>query len=347
MRFPSPRKELVSLLSDGQFHSGTGLACRLGLSRSAVWAMIHDLQARGLELSAVPGKGYRLAHPLELLDADAILASIGETARSRIAELQIHDELDSTNSHLMAQASTGAPGGTVCLAEYQTAGRGRIGRSWQTPFGAAVCLSLLWRFEDHGTVAGLSLAVGVAIHRALRRAGVEGIGLKWPNDLLWQGRKLGGILLEVSGEAHGRCAVVVGVGLNLRIPASAAQAIDQAWTDLSQISGGQLPSRNRLTGYLLEGLLELLAAYPEQGLQAYVDEWRHWHCMAGRKAVLQLGGKNIAGTVVGISDAGLLLLDCEEGGLREFASGDVRLRQQAGQPRDALPPPPQNGKHQP
>ena len=326
MRFPTLRRTLLGLLADGRFHSGTSLARDLRLSRSAIWGMIHDLQSCGLDVSAVTGKGYRLARPLELLDAATIRHSLGETTHRRISGLEIHDELDSTNTYLMAQAAAGAPGGTVCLAESQTAGRGRIGRAWQSPFGGSICLSLLWRFEDHGAVAGLSLAVGVAIHRALRRAGVEGVGLKWPNDLLWQGRKLGGILLEVSGEAHGRCAVVVGIGLNVHIPVSAAQAIDQAWTDLSHMTGGNPPSRNRLVAHLLEELLELLADYPERGLPAYLDEWRQWHCMVGRKATLHVGDKAIAGVVSGVSDAGLLLLDCEEGGLKEFASGDVRLR---------------------
>jgi len=326
VRFPTLRKALLSQLTDGQFHSGTSLARDLGLSRSGVWAMIHDLQSHGLEVSAVPGKGYRLARPLELLDAATIQSSLGGTANQRISSLEIHDELDSTNTYLMAQAAAGAPGGMVCLAESQTAGRGRIGRVWQSPFGGAICLSLLWRFEDHGSVAGLSLAVGVAIHRALRRSGIEGLGLKWPNDLLWQGRKLGGILLEVSGEAHGRCAVVVGVGLNVHIPSNAAQAIDQAWTDLNHMTGGSPPSRNRLVAHLLEELLDLLADYPERGLPAYLGEWRQWHCMSGRKAILRVGDKTVAGVVAGVSDAGLLLLDCEEGRLREFASGDVRLR---------------------
>jgi len=288
--------------------------------------MIHDLQARGLIISAVPGKGYLLSPPLELLESERILSALTEKATRAISTLEIHDELDSTNTYLMAQAAAGASTGTICLAESQTAGRGRIGRTWQSPFGGAIYLSLLWRFEDQASVAGLSLAVGVAIHRALRRMGIDGLGLKWPNDLLWQGRKLGGILLEVSGETHGRCAVVVGIGLNVEIPNHAAQSIDQAWTDLKQISAGKAPSRNQLVAHLLEELLELLAHYPERGLPAYLNEWRQWHCMAGRQATLHIGDKTIVGVVAGISDAGLLLLDCAEGGRREFASGDVRLR---------------------
>lgn len=326
MQFSAQRKTLLNLLADGGFHSGVELAKTLGLSRTAVWGMVHELQSLGLEVDAVSGKGYRLARPLDLLDGAAIYEALSAPARARLVELEIHDQLDSTNSHLMRQAAAGQPGGAACLAEFQAAGRGRVGRSWFSPFGGSICLSLLWRFEEHAAVSGLSLAVGVAMVRVLRRLGVEGVGLKWPNDVLWQGRKLGGILLEVSGEAHGRCAVVVGLGLNVRMSAPAAQGIDQAWTDLDQISAGSPPSRNRLAADLLEELLRLLADYPRQGLPAYIDEWRRWHCFAGRRVVLRMGGKAVAGQVVGVSDAGLLVLDCEDGRRREFASGDLRLR---------------------
>lgn len=326
MHFPSPRKTLLNLLSDGGFHSGTQLAQGLGLSRTAVWGMIHDLHSLGLEVDAVSGKGYRLRQPLDLLDEAAILAALSEPARTRLAGLEIHDQLDSTNTYLMRQAASGHASGRACLAEFQSAGRGRIGRNWLSPFAGNICLSLLWRFEDHASIAGLSLAVGVALVRALRRLGVEGMGLKWPNDLLWRERKLGGILLEVSGEAHGRCAVVIGIGLNVRMSAATAQAIDQAWVDLAQICAGSPPPRNRLAAALLEELLWVLVDYPEQGLPAYIEEWRQWHGFAGRRVVLQWGDRTVSGTVAGVSEAGLLVLDCDEGGRREFASGDMRLR---------------------
>ncbi len=326
MNFSAPRKALLNLLADGGFHSGADLGKALGLSRTAVWAMIHELEGLGLELNAVSGKGYRLARPLELLSGTAIADELSTLATKYLAAIEIHDELDSTNSYLMAKAASGIPRGTVCLAEYQTAGRGRIGRSWQSPFGGNICLSLLWRFDEHAAVSGLSLAVGVAVVRALHRLGLGNIGLKWPNDILWKGRKLGGVLLEVSGEAHGRCSVVIGIGINFHLPPSAGAAIDQDWVDLSQTSGGLLPSRNRLIALLLDELLQLLVDYPSQGLRASIEQWRQWHCYQGRKVVLHWGSKSILGKVAGVTDEGLLLLDCEEGGLREFASGDVRLR---------------------
>lgn len=326
MHFHSARKTVLNLLADGEFHSGSHIAKILACSRASVWAIIHDLQKLGLEIHAVSGKGYRLVRPLELLDAESITAQLSADTQPLLTVLDIHDQLDSTNTYLMAQASAGLASGAVCLAEYQTAGRGRVGRVWQSPFGGNVCLSLLWRFEEQAAVAGLSLAVGVALVRALRRLGIVGLGLKWPNDVLWQQRKLGGILLEVSGEAHGRCAVVIGIGLNVHIPPAAASAIDQAWVDLSQITGGAPPSRNRLVGVLLDELLRLLADYAERGLAGCLAEWRQVHSDAGRRAVLHLGEKAISGVVVGVSATGLLQMDCDDGGVREFASGEVRLR---------------------
>jgi BirA family biotin operon repressor/biotin-[acetyl-CoA-carboxylase] ligase len=326
MQFPPQRKALLKQLADGSFHSGTSLAAGLGLSRTAVWQIIHDLENLGLEIDAVSGKGYRLRRPLDLFDAGTLRGELSELANTQLNTLEIHDQLDSTNTYLMQQAGLGQASGSACLAEFQTAGRGRIGRSWFSPFAGNICLSLLWRFDSHAAIAGLSLAVGVALVRALRKLGIEGVGLKWPNDLLWQDRKLGGILLEVSGEAHGSCAVVIGIGLNVRMARATAQAIDQAWVDLDQISHGKPPSRNRLCATLLQELLELLADYPARGLPAYIREWRQQHCYAGRRVVLQVGGRAVAGTVAGVSDAGLLLLDGEDGQRREFASGDLGPR---------------------
>jgi len=323
MQFPLPKKALLNLLSDGQFHSGEELARTLGLSRTAIWHLIHELETLGLELSAVPGKGYRLSRTLELLDEDLIRAFLSEAALPLAPRLEIHDELDSTNSHLARQAE-GSP--AVCLAETQTAGRGRLGRTWLSPFGGNILMSVSWHFDDHAAIVGLSLGVGVAVIRALKCSGVAEAGLKWPNDILWRGRKLGGILLEVSGEAHGRHAVVIGIGLNLHIPPKHGRNIDQAWTDLVQVSGAAVPSRNRLIASVLNELLPLLRDYAQAGLTALLDEWRAYHCLHGKPVIVHQGEHRIRGLVAGVTDAGLLVLDCEEGGRREFASGDVRLR---------------------
>ncbi len=327
MQFPASRKSLLGLLADGDFHSGNDLANALGVSRTAVWNMMRELKALGLGFNAISGKGYGLSRPFEQLDEAAIRRFLSAAADAQLGSIEIHDELDSTNSRLMGLAATSHPkAGAVCLAEFQTAGRGRAGRVWHSPWGGNVCLSLLWWFDELKAFSGLSLAVGVAVARALRGAGVDGVGLKWPNDILWQGRKLGGSLLEVSGEAHGRYAVVIGIGINVHIPPGHGDSIDQAWVDLDQITLGSPPSRNRLIALILNELLRLLPDFPVRGLQSYIAEWRQWHCQAGHRAILTLGQQTIRGVVGGVTDEGLLLLDCDEGGRKSFASGDLRLR---------------------
>lgn len=319
-------KALLGHLADGRFHSGTELSARLGVSRAAVWKHIRALERLGLTLSAIPGRGYRLHPPVDLLSAAAIREGLTAEAALLLGGLDIHDVLDSTNSHLLRAASSGAVTGTVCLAEYQRAGRGRIGREWCSPFGANIYLSLLWRFEDPTLVSGLSLAAGVAVVRALTHEGVSGIALKWPNDLLWGTAKLGGILLEVAGEAHGQCAVVMGLGLNRHLPESAATAIDQDWTDLNRASHGQAPPRNALVAAVLNELLPLLRDYPDRGLTAYLPEWRAAHAFTGQAATVHAGEARIEGEIVDVTNEGLLLFRDREGQLRRFASGDVRLR---------------------
>lgn len=319
-------KALIQLLADGHCHSGTALAERLGISRAAIWKHIRTLESLGLTVSALPGRGYRLLSPVELLSEESIRKDLTQFAGDLIDRLELHDELDSTNSHLMRRAQDGAKTGTVCLAEFQRAGRGRIGREWISPFGANLYLSVLWRFEDPGQISGLSLAIGVAAVRALKSLGLPGISLKWPNDLLWEGAKLGGILLEVAGEAHGQYAVIIGLGMNRHIPEVAATSIDQPWTDLGRIAGGPPPPRNALVSALLNELLPLLNDYSGRGLAPFLPEWRAAHAYKNSEATLHVGDARIDGRIVDVTEEGLLMFRDVEGRLRQFASGDVRLR---------------------
>jgi BirA family biotin operon repressor/biotin-[acetyl-CoA-carboxylase] ligase len=313
-------------MAEGRFHSGAELAEALGVSRTAVWKHLRALDELGLELRRVRGKGYRLAEPLELLDREMLLAGLSASARSCLAALEVHDELDSTNTHLMQTAREQGRHGLVCLAERQSAGRGRSGRNWVSPFAANLYLSLLWRFEEgHGAAAGISLAAGVAAARAARRCGLEGVGLKWPNDLLWRGRKLGGILVEVAGESHGPCSVVIGVGLNVHMPAASGIGIDQPWVDCREVAGRRV-SRNRLAAALLDELLPLLRDYPATGLAGHLPAWREHSCMLGRPVILHLGDARIHGVAEDVGADGLLHLRLENGERRSFASGEVHMR---------------------
>jgi len=318
------QKQLLSLLSDGAFHSGTQLATTLGISRSAVWKQLNGLGQWGIHHAAVSGKGYRLDKPLELLAVAAINAALNPQTGDLISALDIHHQIDSTNRYLVEAAQHNAPSGSVCFAEYQTAGKGRRGRQWVSPYGSNIYLSILWRFQQGpASISGLSLAIGVAVIRALRQHQINGIGLKWPNDIYHQGKKLGGILVEVSGESDGPCSAVIGLGLNLFMPETDAENITQAWTDLSKITGHKQLSRNALAGILLNHLLSVIAEYERGGIQAYLDEWRGYDCLNGNAATLFIGQQQFEGIVRGIDDNGMLLLERTDGNVQTFASGEV------------------------
>src|SRR5690606_303392 len=202
---------ILNLLADGKYHSGQELACLLGRSRTAIWKHLQKLEDLGLHLSAVKGRGYRLEGGLELLDEGLIRSSLDSQAQALLSKLDIHYIIDSTNSHALRERFAESSG-YICLSEQQTAGKGRRERPWVSPFGRNIYLSLLWSFDGGVvTLEGLSLAVGVAVEEALNSCGVEGVMLKWPNDVLWQQRKLAGILLEVVGDPAGSCQVVVGI----------------------------------------------------------------------------------------------------------------------------------------
>jgi len=321
------QKKILALLADGGFHSGAELAAALGVSRSAVWKQLNGLESLGVQHAAVSGKGYRLSRPIELLDSAKILGHLGEQHRAQISRLEIHDQIDSTNTHLSSLARQNAPSGSVCLAERQTAGKGRRGRQWISPYGSNILLSILWRFQ-HGpaAISALSLAIGIAVIRALRRQGIDNAGLKWPNDIYSEGKKLGGILIEVAGENEGPCYAVTGLGLNLFLPEEEAQSIDQPWTDLGRIAGGRLIGRNQLAGELISQVLKVLTGFEQTGLAAYLDEWREYDCLRGESASVFIGAQQFDGTLEGIDAQGFLLMRDADDRLRAFASGEVSFR---------------------
>lgn len=319
------RFALLEALSDGKFHSGEALGAGLGVTRAAVWKQLRTLTRLGLTIHAVRGRGYQLAQPIDLLTCDDINSHLSDSARVLIPHIDILSEVDSTNTYLKQCAIRGAPSGTACLAELQSAGRGRQGRSWVSPFGCNLYLSLLWRFSAGPAVlAGLSLAVGVALARAIRTFVPQDVGLKWPNDLVWQGQKLAGILVEIAGESAGPSYAIIGVGINVRMPKLASDSINQPWTDLYRIST-KMPLRNALAAAVLEQLAIVLREFEQQGLSVFLDAWRKLDSMAGRSVQLHMHDAVIAGEAKGIDDSGALIIQVGNE-LRRFASGEVSLR---------------------
>lgn len=317
---------VLTALGDGRFHSGEALGVASGCSRSAIWKAIQSLQQAGVEVFSVRGKGYRLASPIELLNAEAILARMAAITRAAVQDLDICFEVDSTNARLLARAKQQAVSGHACLAERQLAGRGRRGREWVSPFGGNLYLSLLWQFADGAAqVGGLSLAIAVAVIRALREIGLHGAGVKWPNDILVGERKLAGILLELAGEASGPCAVVVGVGLNVRLPADAMAAVTKPWTDV-QTELGHPVARNTLAAKLLHHLIDAVQQFEREGLAPFLSDWLAWDVLADRKVVLDLPQGKVQGVARGVDASGALLLAGIDGELRRYHSGEVSVR---------------------
>lgn len=318
--------ELLQLLSDGRFHSGEVLGQTLGVTRGTVWNYLHQLRALGVDFYAVPRKGYKLPQPMELLSVEALRRALPPPADTLLSGLDIFLELPSTNAWLVTQAQRGAPRGRACLAECQSAGRGRRGRTWVSPPGGNLYLSVLWRFDAGAAVVnGLSLALGVAVAEALETVGVPGVGLKWPNDVVCQGKKLAGVLLEMAGESAGPCYVVVGIGVNVSISESAARDIDQPWIDVATITQAPV-ARNRLVGAVLGNVLLALREFEHGGLAPFLPRWRAHDVFAGKSACLQLPQETLHGTVSGIDERGALLFS-HAGGMRAYAMGELSLRE--------------------
>lgn len=320
----SPRQyHLLRLIADGKFHSGAALARTFGLSRAAVWKDMQQLLALGLCLYAIRGRGYRLAHPLELLDAAAIQRALGSAGRACLHGLEVLPIVDSTNTYLlhhMPQYET-----VACLAEAQTAGRGRRGRTWVSPFGHNLYLSLRHNFASGMAGLGsLSLVAAIAVKRALTDIGVSGVQLKWPNDVYWAERKLAGILLEARGESLGPCHVVIGVGVNVAMPDTQGRSIGRPWIDLASIHPGV--SRNYLSGRLLYHLLNVVHEFQKTGLTPFLSEWAAADLLQGREVSLVRANEVIQGVARGISPEGALVLSVG-GTLQHHTSGETTLRQ--------------------
>ncbi len=318
---------LLRLLADGCFHSGEQLGAELALTRSAVWHAIHGLENQGLVLNKLRGRGYRLARPADLLVAADVLRASGDAVQP--VQLDLLDRCASTNSLLLERARAGAAHGSVIACELQSAGRGRLGRSWQSGLAGSLTFSLLWRFEGGAAgLAGLSLAVGVAVARALGKSGVVGAQLKWPNDIVNGDKKLAGILIEISGEANGPSAAVIGIGINTRLEDAVRDAIDQPATDVASLAD-PVPSRSVLLGNVLAELVAVLGVFSNRGFAPFRDEWQQRHAHQNQRIIVRSGGQgrvaDLLGDAAGIDVDGALLLRSDRG-VERVLSGDVSVR---------------------
>ncbi len=309
--------KLIAILADGGFHSGEYLGELLGMSRAAINKHIQTIREWGLDVFTVPGKGYSLPNPIQLLDVECILSQLAD---KRVTVLPV---VDSTNQYLLDRIGE-LQSGDACVAEYQQAGRGRRGRQWISPFGANLYLSMFWRLDQGPAAAmGLSLVIGIVMAEVLKDLGAQDVRVKWPNDLYLNDRKLAGILVELTGKTGDAAQLVIGAGINLAMRETNANAINQGWINLQEV--GINIDRNELAATLLNELRQSLRQFEIDGLAPFIARWRALDNFIDRPVKLLIGEQQIFGIARGIDQQGALLLD-QEGVIKPFIGGEISLR---------------------
>jgi BirA family biotin operon repressor/biotin-[acetyl-CoA-carboxylase] ligase len=322
--------ELVAMLADGRFHTGDALGQHFGVSKTIIWREIGKLSALGLDVHSVRGKGYRLSEPLTLLNDQDIRAGLPASTQAGLHAIELLHTIDSTNSHAMRLLQTNAlvlnaGQSWVCLAEQQTAGRGRRGREWVSPFGANLYMTVVRSFSGGAHMLdGLSLVTGLALVEALQQCGVSGLGLKWPNDLLFGNEKLAGILVEITGDVTGSFQVVIGIGVNLVSKPAAMQSVSQPWTAL-EVLGVDRSIRNRLAGAILQHLLCSLDQFEQHGFGIFRERWHAFDVSRDRDLELLTAAGSVFGRSLGVDEKGALVLHTDNG-VETFHGGEVSLR---------------------
>ena len=308
---------LISILADAEFHSGEQLGERLGMSRAAINKHIQTLRDWGVDVFTVPGKGYSLPEPIQLLDEEQIARQI---EHGRVTVLPV---IDSTNQYLLDRLSE-LQSGDACVAEYQQAGRGRRGRKWFSPFGSNLYLSMYWRLEQGPAAAiGLSLVIGIVIAEVLQSLGADKVRVKWPNDLYLQDRKLSGILVELTGKTGDAAQIVSGAGINLMMRRVESDVVNQGWISLQE--AGISIDRNQLAACLIKELRAGFKLFENEGLAPYLGRWEKLDNFINRPVKLIIGDKEIFGISRGIDTQGALLLE-QDGIIKPWIGGEISLR---------------------
>jgi BirA family biotin operon repressor/biotin-[acetyl-CoA-carboxylase] ligase len=323
----TPIKKLLNILSDGNCHSGAVLGEELGMTRAAIWKLVQQLKDWNIEIEAKTNQGYCIPGGMELLDAKKILDSC-QTQKIDKKRIKIFDTLSSTNTYLVEQVREGIKDTQICLAEFQTQGRGRFGRQWVSAFGKNIYFSMLWTFHgDLSRLAGLSLVVALAVVRALKAYGIEeGLGLKWPNDVQWLSRKLAGILIELHAESHHVSEVVIGIGINGELSPDLRRQAQKPVIDIQEITGKAF-ERNRFVGLLISALMQALTQFQQEGLKPFVTEWLELDVALNKPVQLIVGDQIITGIYRGIDfERGELLLEDRQGRAHSYSAGEVSLR---------------------
>jgi len=323
--------DLFKILCDGRFHSGTELGLQLECSRSAIWKAIKALKEDfSAVIFSVRGRGYCLSNSIELLDVALIKNKLSKKSLTALSTIDVFFSIDSTSNYLIAEtklnkySNSNSQNCQVCFAEYQTSGKGRRGKQWVSPIGGNLYCSLSWYFnKSFQELSGLSIAISVGVVELLQQMGISDLELKWPNDILWQGKKLLGVLLEMHGETSGPCTTVIGIGLNFNMSQVNVE-IDQPWCDLNSILK-TLPARNDFAANLIDNLISSIMLFDQEGLNAFLKSWKYFDLMQDKPITINKVGLIEQGIARGIDHSGALLVE-QDGKISPLYSGDVSIR---------------------
>nr|WP_280925493.1 bifunctional biotin--[acetyl-CoA-carboxylase] ligase/biotin operon repressor BirA [Shewanella holmiensis] len=309
------KRQILALLSSDHFTSGEAIASEIGLTRMAVNQHIDALSDYGLEVFSVKGKGYKLASPITLVDEQSLIGGIENRCF-------YFDEIDSTNS-FMLNHFVDLKSGDICIAEYQSAGRGRRGRQWLSPYGNHLYASLFWRFETNASnLMGLSLVIACSIVKTLSEMNITGLGMKWPNDIYLDDKKLAGILIEVAKTETKQTELVIGFGINMSMSAAQGELIDQPWSDLA--SQG-VPDKTQLLVSLHRNLKSDIQAFSNHGLAPFIPFWNAYDLFANKQVRLLMAPNEVFGLCRGIDEQGAVVIETNSE-IKAYIGGEISLR---------------------
>lgn len=324
IRLNATQYHILELLSDGLCHSGTALGQKLKISRSAIWKQVKHLIEFNLPIITIPNQGYQLKQPLILLNEHQINRELAKSPWNTPTQLHLLHSVDSTNKFLKELPVNDQL--DVCCAEVQTQGRGRFGRSWYSPFGDNIYCSSRWNLQaDLNKLSGLSLIVSLAVIATLKENNISQIQIKWPNDILWNHKKLCGSLIEIIAESNAIAQVIIGIGLNVNTDTQNNRLVDKPWCSLYDISQ-QLYNRNQLIAHLLLNLNRYLSQFLAQDLTGFMNEWQQYDYLKDKEITVHQAHTSLRGIARGINSLGQLILEDYSGEVHHLSSGDTSLK---------------------
>jgi len=321
---------LIQYLSNGDFHSGEDLANQFQVSRTAIWKQIKKINTLfPIEITSIPGKGYKMHPSMVILNQDAIVSGLLPDIRSQISKIEVMLSCASTNQYLLEHAEQDEGHTLIALSEMQSAGRGRRGRQWYSPFGRNIYMSVARNFDCAiSELSGLSLVIAISLAESITALGVAGVTLKWPNDIYVGGSKLAGVLLELRGEFNSPCRAVIGIGMNVNMPAASEHesAIDQSWIDISQLLGAP-QDRNQIVARIINDLIKNLVIFENEGFEIFMERWKEFDFLKNKAVNIHGGLLDKSGIARGVDPHGALLVEIE-GNIEPVFSGEVSIRLQ-------------------